>query len=286
MGEVEGLPPMSKPYLTPPPANLSRKTGRSGNGGVEVSRTRGRFGVVEPVDPDLPVPTEAMPNKGKRVGRRRRLLRVAAEQAGLFTVAQAFDAGLDRRARHHHLTYGNWRRTEAPQVFRLTGWPPDRHERLRAWLLWAGPQALLTSWTALGLAGLAGSASAVPVDLEIPFRVDRAGRRRRHRLFRQLEDSGAAGSVRLHRAVTGAERTVDGLRFRPPAEAVCAAIDHGRSSVALALASELLDSGLVEPGELSIAARTVHCSQVTELLVCRLAGRRTATPAGSAPGSV
>jgi hypothetical protein len=42
----------------------------------------------------------------------------------------------------------------------------------------------------------------------------------------------------------------------------------------------------VEPDELSIAARTVHCSQVTELLVCRLAGRRTATPAGSAAGSV
>lgn len=223
-----------------------------------------------------------MPNKGRRVGRRRRLLRVAAGQEGLFTVAQALDAGLDRRARYHHLTYGNWRRTAAPQVFRLAGWPPDQHERLRAWLLWAGPHALLTSWTALGLAGLTGSGPADPVDLEIPFGIGRSGRRRRHRLLRQLEDSGATESVRLHRAVTGAVTGavsgIDGLRLRPPAEAVCAAILSGQSSAALRLATELLDSGLVEPGELSLAARAAHCGPVSDLLVCRLMAGRPGMP--------
>lgn len=246
---------------------------------------RSRFGTGDPVDPDLPVPTPAMPNKGRRVARRRLLLRVAAGQEGLFTVPQAFEAGLDRRARHHHLTYGNWRRTEAPQVFRLAGWPPDRHERLRAWLLWAGPNALLTSWSALGLAGLTGCGPAVPVDLEIPFGVDRPGRRRRQRLLRQLEAAGATGSVRLHRPVTGAVHTVDGLRLRPPAEAICAAIGQGRSPVAIALATELLDSGRLELAELSLAARTVHCGPVTDLLVRRLAGRRTSMPAGRAERS-
>jgi len=241
------------------------------------------------LDPDLPVPTSAMPNKGRRVGRRRRLLRVAAGQEGLFTVAQAFDAGLDRRARYHHLAYGNWRRTEAPQVFRLSGWPPDRHERLRAWLLWAGPHALLTSWTALGLAGLTGPGPADPIDLEIPFGAGRPGRRRWHRLLRQLEDSGATDLVRLHRSVTGAETggvsDVDGLRLRPPAEAVCAAILSGRPSVALGLATELLDSGLVDLGEFGHAARAAHCGPAIDLLVCRLTTGRFGLPTWSTPSS-
>ena len=236
-------------------------------------RAQGSGVSADPLDPDLPRPTEAMPNKGVRVARRRRLLRVAAAQEGLFTVAQAFAAGLDRRARHHHLSYGNWRRTAAPDVFRLVGWPADRHERLRCWLLWAGPGAVLTSWTALGVTGITTGGPGVPVDVEVPGGHDRPSRRRRQRLLRQLDESGAVGDVRLHRSVQGPVLHVDGLAVRPPAGAICAAISRHRPEVALALAAELLGSGHLEAADLGDAARAAHCVPATELMVAHLTGR-------------
>jgi hypothetical protein len=207
-----------------------------------------------------------MPRKGVRVARRRRLLRIAGGQHGLFTTAQAAEAGLDRRARHHHLSYGNWRRTAAPDVFRLAGWPPDEHERLRSWLLWAGPGAHLTAWTALGLAGLIGTGPRVPVDLEIPWTGDRNGRRRRQRLLGQLQSSEIGAGVRVHRAVAARSDQIDGLRTRPAAEAFCAAINDRPHSIALGLLGQLLDDGQVSRRDLFIATSSIRCGPVMELL--------------------
>jgi hypothetical protein len=254
-------------------AKPSRKTGRFGAvdlGGPQVGRAE--FGVRDRVDPDLPVPTPEMPRKGVRVARRRRLLHVAGAQEGLFTVAQAAEAGLDRRARHHHLSYGNWRRTDAPDVFRLAGWPHDPHERVRAWLLWAGPGAVLTSWTALGLSGLTAAGPRVPVDLEVPFGHDRVGQRRRQRLQRQLSAIGGTSPVHLHRAVPGSAHVIAGLTVRPPAQAICAAVNHQRSSIALGLASALIDRGDVSAFDLLSASQEIGCGPITELLYRRLTG--------------
>ena len=256
------------------PDTPSRKTGRSAGfvGGVSGVSFE-HLHPPQPRDPDLPVPTAAMPNKGVRVARRRRLLKVAGSQAGLFTTAQAMAAGLDRRARYHHLTYGNWRTTVAPRVFRLTGWPPDPHERFRAWLLWAGPGALLTSLTALGLAGLIASGPGVPVDLEVSFGRDRVSRQRHARLVRQLDDAGANRLVHLHPAVPGTTIEVAGLALRPPAEAICATVNHRRSTNAVILAEALLDSGHLDQGDLFDASRQVRSGLIDELLLRRVASR-------------
>lgn len=252
------------------PARPSRKTGRSGSVGGEVLHAQfPQLRPPEPVDPDLPVPTADMPRKGVRVARRRRLLLVAGTQHGLFTTAQAAATGLDRRARHHHLTYGNWRRTAAPHVFRIAGWPPDEHERLRCWLLWAGPGAHLTSWTALGLLGLVGSGPRVPVGLEIPFSHDRAGRRRRRTLLDQAAAAIAAREIRIHRPVRERTSELDGLRLRTPAVAICAAIDEP-GSIALALAEDLLDRGHLQMSDLWDASRTTSCGRLVEVLFQRV----------------
>lgn len=275
---VDPTRPTPNEFPSSKPAAPSRKTGRSAGfvGGVSGVSFQHLL-PPEPRDPDLPVPTEAMPNKGVRVARRRRLLQVAGCQEGLFTTAQAMAAGLDRRARYHHLTYGNWRPTVAPRVFRLTGWPPDPHERFRAWLLWAGPDAVLTSLTALGLAGLIASGPGVPVDLEVSSGRDRAGRRRHARLVRQLDEVGATRLVHLHPAVPGTTIEVAGLALRPPAEAICATVNHGRSTNAVILAEALLDSGHIDQGDLFDASRQVRSGLIDELLLRRLASRAKGT---------
>ena len=151
---------------------------------------------AHPVEPDLPRPTAERPGLGTRVERRRRLIHIAAPQAGCFTIAQARAAGNDRRARHHHLSYGNWRRTLAPGVFRLVRWPPDPFEHLRVWLLWAGPGASLTSWSALEVLRrtISGPRAAVHV-------IEPAGivRRNDRRLVAPEPPPGATPGVVLHR---------------------------------------------------------------------------------------
>jgi hypothetical protein len=252
----------------PAPPDLAKPSGKTGRfgkvdeEGVEVGRPV-RW-APDSVDPDLPRPTPEMPRKGLRVARRRRLLRVASKQFGLFTVGQAAEAGLDRRARHHHLAYGNWRRTEAPDVLRVAGWTPDPHERLRCWLLWAGPGSTLTAWTALGLAGLIGIGPRVPVDLEVPVRPGRVGKRHRQRLLRQLSDLGSGKVVNLHPAVPCQPTAMDGMPVRTPAEAICAAIDT-RSPIAMDLAAALIEREMLTRNDLLIASRVVGCERIAEL---------------------
>ncbi len=273
MTEFRDSDQTSSPQPTTDLAKLFGKTRRFGKVGSEVVDAGWpELRPPERVDPDLPVPTPEMPNLGVRVARRRRLLRVAGTQTGLFTVAQAAEAGLDRSARHHHLSYGNWRPTDAPGVFRLSGWPPDPHERLRAWQIWAGPAALLTSWTALGLAGVTASGPRVRVGLEIPFSRDRSGTRRRERMLRQLDRTGAADMVEIHRPASGGTRAYDGLIARPPEEAICAVIARQPSGVGVDLAIALLERGHLDERALRNASQLTGCSSLTEFLFHRLVG--------------
>jgi len=237
------------------------------------------------------VPDAEHPRAGVRVRRRRRLQLVAATQHGLFTTRQAARAGLDRRARHHHLTYGNWRRTEAPGVLRLSGWPADPAERFRAWLLWAGRGAALTSWTALELLRCTVAGPRTPVGLAVPEPVTYDDLRRLRAARRVLDQLavGAPGAppvypsgvvhgppAQLHRLpVGGTAVDVDGMAVRSGAEAMCAAvssIDGGPASSALTLdlMDHLVVSGHLDQWELARTAVDVGVTAVRDHLWERL----------------
>ena len=258
----------------------SRKTGRY------AESFEGEVGFLAlrppaPTDPELPEPDARHPRAGVRVRRRRRLQLIAATQHGLFTSRQAASAGLDRRARHHHLTYGNWRRTEAPGVMRLSGWPADPAERCRAWLLWADSGAALTSWTALELLGCTVAGPRTPVCLAVPEPATYEGVRRLRAARRVLAQLAAgdpnapkvhpSGVVHgppaeLHRLpMGGTTLEVEGMAVRSGAEAMCAAVsafDGGRASCALTL--DLMDE-LIAAGRLDqwTLARTAVAMGVT-----------------------
>lgn len=261
------------PTTPTPPAHPSRFSGRFEPTPADLSRFSGRYGEMEERDLSLPVPDDLHPNAGVRVRKRRRLQLVASQQGGCFTIAQAAAAGYDRRARYHHLTYGNWRPTVAPKVFRLTGWPIDELEQHHAWLLWAGPTAAFTSWTALALFGIERpeQPAAAPLDL---VRARPLGRR--DRLDRSPAD---AGVVRFH--VQWARhrhaQLVDGLVVRPLDEALCVAMQSAPGPAALRVASavgeRLMDEGLVDVGDMVDTARAMRCARALEAVWPRFTGR-------------
>lgn len=248
-----------------------------------MSRFPGRFGEVAAEDMSLPVPDDLHPNAGVRVRRRRRLHAIAARHGGCFTAAQAAQAaqaGYDRRARHHHLSYGNWRRTDAPQVFRLTGWPIDRAEPLHAWLLWAGTGSALTSWSGLDLHGVTdlrldlGSTPGAPIDV-----AHAATKPRRARLA-PAEHSDA---VRLHRQQIAhlPPLFIGDLPVRPIEECLCVALQTSAGPVGRAAANlteSLVDAGTVELLDVLEAARHLRVPKMLDLLWPRLRTRHR--PAG------
>ena len=60
---------------------------------------------------------------------RHSLFKLAAEQAGYFSAAQAKDLGYSYQAQAHHLQAGNWLRVERG-VFRFVDWVPGLHDEL------------------------------------------------------------------------------------------------------------------------------------------------------------
>ena len=222
----------------------------------------GQFGLLAAEDPDLPVPDPDHPRAGVRVRRRRRLQRIASCQEGLFTIGQAASAGLDRRARYHHLHYGNWRYTDTPGVYRLVSWPPDPLERMRSWSL-AIDLAPLTSWSALEALDLTVAGPRQPVHLAV------ADRRRRKKLVRTV--CADLASVRLHEAHSPLVESlnVHGLTVRPASEALCVVVMGERarpSSCAqtLALTEQLIDLGKVDLQELMSVAASIGAGTVLD----------------------
>ena len=221
----------------------------------------------------LPTPDDLHPNAGVRVRRRRRLQLVASQQGGCFTVVQAAQAGFDRRARHHHLSYGNWRPTDAPTVLRLTGWPVDAHEPYHSWLLWAGPTAAFTSWSGLHLHGVDGPEhpAATPLDL-VRAKPD-------NRRDRQDLSPVHTGLVRFHVqwARHRQAELIEGLVVRPLDEAMCVAMQAAPGAMALrsawAVAERLIDEGRVEVGAMVDTARAMRCARALEALWPRFTGR-------------
>jgi predicted transcriptional regulator of viral defense system len=99
---------------------------------------------------------------------RRRLLRLAGSQSGLFTAAQARDVGYSYSAQKYHVDHGNWARIDRG-VFRLTEWPPQPHEDLVRWVLWSGHRAVISHGTALSVHGI-GDVDPARIHLTVPPR--------------------------------------------------------------------------------------------------------------------
>jgi predicted transcriptional regulator of viral defense system len=86
------------------------------------------------------------------------LYKIAAEQGGYFTAAQARGAGYAYSQQHYHRTRGNWQRIDRG-IFRLRDFPPSEREDLIRWSLWSRdqkdvPQAVVSHETALTVHGL------------------------------------------------------------------------------------------------------------------------------------
>src|SRR5664279_4751118 len=90
---------------------------------------------------------------------RRRLFRVAAEQAGYFSAAQAKAIGYSYQAQAHHVGAGNWLRVDRG-LFRLTEWVADVHDDLARWALWSKGRAVASHETALAVHGIGEFESA------------------------------------------------------------------------------------------------------------------------------
>lgn len=99
---------------------------------------------------------------------RRRLFRVASEQAGYFSASQAKDLGYSYQAQAHHVAAGNWIRVDRG-LFRLTEWIADVHDDLARWTLWSKGRAVVSHETALAVHGI-GEFESARVHLTVPPR--------------------------------------------------------------------------------------------------------------------
>lgn len=97
---------------------------------------------------------------------RRRLFKLASEQAGYFTAAQAKEVGYSYQAQAHHVGAANWMRIDRA-LFRLAEWLPDVHDDLVRWSLWSRGHGVVSHETALAVHGV-GEFESARVHLTVP----------------------------------------------------------------------------------------------------------------------
>ncbi len=144
-----------------------------------------------------------MANVQDRRELRRKLFQIAGYQSGLFTAAQARDAGYSYAAQKYHVDHGNWVRIDRG-IFRLPEWPPERHEDLIRWVLWSGGKGVISHDTALSVYDL-GDVDPVRTHLTVP------------KGFRK-----SAPGVALHRATLPSEdvQGFEGVSITTPTRSV------------------------------------------------------------------
>jgi predicted transcriptional regulator of viral defense system len=106
---------------------------------------------------------------------RKRLVEVAATQAGYFSASQALEAGYSYPAQHYHALNENWLRV-GRGIFRLPEWPSSPHEDLVRWTLWSGQRGVVSHESALAVHDL-GDVNSASVHLTVPpgFRAQAEG---------------------------------------------------------------------------------------------------------------
>lgn len=171
-----------------------------------------------------------MANVQDRRELRQKLYRIAGQQSGLFTAAQALEAGYSYAAQKYHVDHGNWARIDRG-IFRLREWPSDRHEDLIRWVLWSGGKGVISHETALSVYDI-GDADPVRADLTVPesFRKTAPGVKL-HRGELPDEDVTRFEGVRIttptRALLDAASGYLDGEQF---ATAVSDAIGAGKTS--------------------------------------------------------
>lgn len=111
-------------------------------------------------------------------GSRDALWRVAAEQRGYFTAAQALHTGYSYQAQHFHSQRGNWIKVDRG-IYRFreyASFPGEPTDALVRWSLWSKGRAVVSHTTALAVHEL-GTANPAEVHLTVPpgFRQRQSG---------------------------------------------------------------------------------------------------------------
>src|SRR6266536_2147116 len=99
-------------------------------------------------------------------GLRRALARIAAQQAGYFSAAQALEVGYSYQVQWYHVRRGDWLRVDRG-IYRLPDWPTSQHEDLVRWTLWSRWRAVVSHETALSVHEL-GDVMPARVHLTVP----------------------------------------------------------------------------------------------------------------------
>src|SRR5437016_5613472 len=102
----------------------------------------------------------------KRTDLHHQLARIAREQEGYFSAAQALDAGFSYQAQRHHVNVGNWIRVDRG-IFQLREWPSSPHADLIRWTLWSRFRGVVSHETALALHDL-GDVNPSRIHLTVP----------------------------------------------------------------------------------------------------------------------
>jgi predicted transcriptional regulator of viral defense system len=97
---------------------------------------------------------------------RRALTRIAAQQAGYFSAAQAVEVGYSHQMQWYHVQRNDWLRVDRG-IYRLPDWPASQHEDLVRWTLWSRGRAVVSHETALAVHEL-GDMMPVRVHLTVP----------------------------------------------------------------------------------------------------------------------
>ncbi len=169
------------------------------------------------------------------------MTRVAAEQHGYFTAAQARDAGYSYQAQKFHVDHGNWVRVERG-VFRLPEWPVSDDDHLVRWTLWSRRQGVISHQSALAVHGL-GDVDPARIHISVP-----SGFRRE------------SSAVVLHQQTVPPRDIEDrgGYRVTSPARAVA-------ECAAESLPQELLDGAVAEALDQGITTRRRLLDSAAEL---------------------
>jgi predicted transcriptional regulator of viral defense system len=187
---------------------------------------------------------------------RDRLFRLAARQAGHFTLAQAQECGFDPAQIRAHEKAGTFARAQ-PGVYRFVRYPaPSYGEVMAAWLAAEADGVVVSHETALWLHGLSGR-SGRDVHLTVGRQADRG-------------EQASLRSVKLHvaRRRWRPEEVVpwEGMAVTAPARTIADAAESGAGAEDIERAVHAaLEGGLATRKDLTDAARG-RSKKVGELL--------------------
>lgn len=175
-------------------------------------------------------------------GSRDTLWRLASEQRGYFTAAEAIQAGYSYQAQHFHAQRGNWLKVDRG-IYRFREYldlPTEENDHLVRWSLWSRGLGVVSHATALAVHDL-GVANPARIHLTVPTG------------FRKKDPA-----VLLHRTDLGPTmfETHAGFRVSTPVRAIIESAAGGMDQDIIDSAvADLLDRGIATRRQLLYAAQ-------------------------------